>query len=307
MANGLSTRSAAVLLAGVVLAWGTNWPVTKMIVQDVTPLWATALRCLIAAATLGPMLLAQGQFIVPRRGDLPVVFCTSILHLVAFSALVAAGLQFVPAGRAIVLGYTTPIWVAIGAAMLLSEPITPRRAIGIGCGLAGLAVIFNPQTLDWGDRDALFGSGLILLAAFCWAGNIVYVRAHKWISTPFQLVFWQVLLAAVLLAVIAWFAEGAPRIVWTTRLAVLMLYSGIVCTAFANWAMTMVNRSLPAVTTSLCLLATPLLGIVSATVMLNEPLEPSLFVAMTLIIGGIVLGTVASGWPRAAMSVKPSA
>jgi len=37
MANGLSTRSAAVLLAGVVLAWGTNWPVTKMIVQDVPP------------------------------------------------------------------------------------------------------------------------------------------------------------------------------------------------------------------------------------------------------------------------------
>jgi hypothetical protein len=41
--------------------------------------------------------------------------------------------------------------------------------------------------------------------------------------------------------------------------------------------------------------------------MLNEPLEPSLFVAMTLIIGGIVIGTVTGGWPRAAMSVKPSA
>ena len=49
MAGGLSTRSAAVLLAGVVLAWGTNWPVTKLIVQDVTSLWATALRCMIAS------------------------------------------------------------------------------------------------------------------------------------------------------------------------------------------------------------------------------------------------------------------
>jgi drug/metabolite transporter (DMT)-like permease len=287
MASGLSTRSAAVLLAGVVLAWGTNWPVTKVIVQDVPPLWA------------------QRQFIVPKRGDLPVVFCTSILHLVAFSALVAAGLQFVPAGRAIVLGYTTPLWVAIGAAMFLSEPLTRRRAIGIGFGLAGLAVIFNPQTLNWGDRNALFGSGLILVAAFCWAGNIVYVRAHRWISTPFQLVFWQVLLAAVLLSAIAWITEGAPHIVWTARLAALMLYSGIVCTAFANWAMTMVNRSLPAVTTSLCLLATPLLGIVSATAMLNEPLEPSLFLAMALIIGGIALGAAAGERPQRAIHAKP--
>ena len=299
MAGGLSGRSAAVLLAAVVLAWGTNWPATKMIVQDVTPLWATALRCMIAAAALAPLLWTQGDFIIPRRGDLPVVFCTSILHLVAFSALVAAGLQFVPAGRAIVLGYTTPLWVAIGAAMFLSEEITRRPAIGIGFGLAGLAVIFNPQTLNWGDRNALFGSGLILVAAFCWAGNIVYVRVHWWISTPFQLVFWQVLLAAALLSVIAWFVEGPPQIVWTGRLCALLLYGGIVCTAFANWAMTMVNRSLPAVTTSLWLLATPLLGIFSAAAILGEPLELSLFLAMTLIIGGIALGTVAGGSLRA--------
>lgn len=87
--------------------------------------------------------------------------------------------------------------------------------------------------------------------------------------------------------------EGLPRIAWSGRLSALLLYSGIVCTAFANWAMTMVNRSLPAVTTSLCLLATPLLGIFSAALMLREPLEPSLFVAMSLIVGGIALGTVA--------------
>jgi drug/metabolite transporter (DMT)-like permease len=68
--------------------------------------------------------------------------------------------------------------------------------------------------------------------------------------------------------------------------------------------MTMVNRSLPAVTTSLCLLATPLLGIFCATLILNEPLEPSLFLAMTLIIGGIALGTVSGGWPRRIAQAK---
>ena len=293
MAHGLSTRGAAVLLLGVVLAWGTNWPVTKLIVQDVPPLWATAIRCMIASATLAPMLWIQGSFIVPRRGDLPVVFCTAILHLTAFSALIATGLKFVPAGRAIVLGYTTPIWVAIGAALLLSEEITRRRALGIVFGLAGLAVIFNPLTLNWRDGSALYGSTLILAAAFCWAGNIVYVRAHRWVSTPFQLVFWQVLLAAALLSATALIVEGPPHIDWTPRLVALILFSGTVCTAFANWAMTMVNRSLPAVTTSLCLLATPVLGIFSATLILNEPLEPSLFLAMTLIIGGIAVGTIA--------------
>jgi drug/metabolite transporter (DMT)-like permease len=304
MANALSTRSAAALLAGVVLAWGTNWPVTKLIVQDVSPLWATAIRCMIASATLAPMLWMQGAFIVPRRGDLPVVFCTAVLHLTAFSALIAAGLQFVPAGRAIVLGYTTPIWVAIGAALFLSEEITRRRALGIVFGLAGLAVIFNPLTLNWRDGSVLYGSGLILVAAFCWAGNIVYVRAHRWISTPFQLAFWQVLLAAVLLSATALVVDGPPHIAWNARLVALLLFSGTVCTAYTNWAMSVVNRSLPAVTTSLCLLATPVLGIFSATLILGEPLESSLFLAMALIIGGIALGTVAAGWPRTAAQAK---
>ncbi|XIA65233.1 hypothetical protein ACFIOY_02150 [Bradyrhizobium sp. TZ2] len=40
----------------------------------------------------------------------------------------------------------------------------------------------------------------------------------------------------------------------------------------------------------------------SATAILNEPLEPSLFAAMALIIGGIALGTIAGGPLRAKTS-----
>jgi len=289
--HGLSAKAAAALLVIVVVAWGTNWPVTKMIVHDMSPLWSTASRCAVAAGAVVPLLWATGSFVIPRRGDMPVVLSTGLLHMGAFSALVAAGLQFVPAGRAIVLGYTTPIWVAVGARIFLSEAITPRRAVGITIGLAGLAVIFGSRGFDWSDHNALFGSGLLLTAAFCWAANIVYVRAHNWISTPLQLVFWQLLLAAVVLSAVAMITEGVPRIKWSVRLAGLVLYSGIVCTALAHWAMSMVNRSLPAITTSLGLLATPVLGIISAAMVLNEPIEPSLFLAMALIVGGIALGT----------------
>jgi drug/metabolite transporter (DMT)-like permease len=262
-----------------------------MIVQDMPPLWLTAIRGAIAAAAVVPLLWATGNWIIPRPGDLPVVLVTALLHMAAFSALVAAGLQYVPAGRAIVLGYTTPIWVAVGAQVFLSEAITLRRAVGIIIGLAGLAVLFASRVFDWSDNSALLGSGFLLTAAFCWAANIVYVRAHNWISTPFQLVFWQLLLSAGVLSVLAISIEGAPRIVWSWRLAGLILYSAIICTALAYWAMSMVNRSLPAVTTSLGLLATPVVGIVSASILLREPLETSVFLAVALIIGGIALGT----------------
>lgn len=278
------------MLCLVVLAWGVNWPITKMIVRDMPPLWATAFRCAIASIALGTLLLASGRFIVPKRGDMPVVLSTSLLHMCAYSTLVAAGLQFLPAGRSIVLGYTTPIWVIIGARIFLSEKITAGKAIGVISGLAGLAMIFSPASLDWGDRRALIGAGLIMLAAFCWAANIIYVRAHKWIASPFQLAFWQAALAFVVLSVTALTVNGVPHVAWTPRLIGLLLFSGIVCTALAYWAMSVANSNLPAVTTSLGLLATPALGIVSGVVILGEPWEPFLLVALALLIGGIVIG-----------------
>ena len=62
--------------------------------------------------------------------------------------------------------------------------------------------------------------------------------------------------------------------------------------ALAYLAMAMVNRSLPAVTTSLGVLATPVVGVVSSMVVLDEPFSMALLVALTMIVGGIALGTV---------------
>lgn len=286
---------ALLLFAVVVLAWGCTWPVTKLTVQDVSPLWAATLRSLIAAVVLLGLLLAQGNLIVPRRGDLPVVLAIALPHMVAFSALVAIGIQFVSAGRAIVLGYTTPLWVIPAARLFLGEPVTRRHLAGGALAVAGLVLLFNPGAFDWGDGRSLLGNGLLLLAAACWAVSIVYVRAHTWISTPFQLVFWEVLLAATLLALLALFFDGVPRIEWTLRLMLLLLYGGVCGTALAYWAMAMVNRSLPAATTSLGLLATPVVGTLSAAIILGEPITLILVSAMALIVGGIALGTIARG------------
>jgi drug/metabolite transporter (DMT)-like permease len=291
----LSRRTALLLFTVVVCLWGSNWVVTKTLVLSVSPLWASAIRSTIATAVLLILLLVRGQLIRPRRGDIAIILSVALLHMGAFSALVAFGLQLIPVGRSIVLGYTTPLWVAPAAWLFLGEPMPPRRLAGLGLGLCGLALMFNPLAFDWNDRSALIGNGLILLAALCWAANILYVRAHKWISTPFQLVFWQTLLASLLLSTLAASIDGAPQITWSPGLASAFLYAGIGGTALAHWALITVNRSLPAVTTSLGLLATPVLGVGASAVFLGEPVSLSLTCAMVMILGGIAVGTASFG------------
>jgi drug/metabolite transporter (DMT)-like permease len=297
--QSLSPAKAAALFIVVVLAWGINWSVTKSLVQAVPPLWTASIRSWVALAALLVILRASGNLIIPRIADIPVVLSVALLHMTFFSTLVAAGLRYLPASKGIVLGYTTPLWVALAASSVRTERLGTLKLVGVASGLAGLCVILNPASLDWSNLHVIAGAAMIILAAICWAANIIYIRSHRWIATPLQLLLWQVLVATLVLTTTALLTEGVPDVTWSPHLALLFLYSGFIGTALAYWAMSMVNKSLPALTTSLGTTGTPIVGILSAALLLGEPIDLSLAIAAALIVGGIALSALADAPSRA--------
>jgi drug/metabolite transporter (DMT)-like permease len=279
-------------LLTVVLAWGLVWPVNKVLLESLSPLWLMAVRSAIATLALFAIAGVRGRLACPPRADLPVVLSITVLHMIGFGVFAAWGLQTVPTGRSVVLAYTTPLWVVPGAALFLGESLTARRLTGVVVGMLGLLVLFNPLAFDWTSREALLGNGAIVLAALLWATSILHIRAHRWTSTPFDLVPWEMLLAAIILLPLARVMDGPLATSWDVRFTVLMLYAAIPGTAVAYWATAAASRALPAVTTSLGLLATPLVSTVVATFWLGEPLTLSLVIAIALILGGIAIGAL---------------
>jgi len=285
-----SRRQGLFALVTVVLAWGFTWPVNKVVLATLSPLWAVTLRSAIATIALFALQAMGGRVTRPPRGDLPVLVSITLLHMIGFNLLASWGLGLVPTGRTVVLAYTTPLWVTPASALLLGEPLTGRRMLGVVMGLAGLVSLFNPLTFDWSDRRIVLGNLAVLLAALLWASSIVHIRAHRWISTPFVLIPWETLLATVILAPIALATGPPPRVDWSPTFVGLLLYLGIPGTAVAYWAAAMASRHLPAVTTSLGLLATPVVSVVTATVWLGEPLTLTLVLAIALVLGGVAIG-----------------
>jgi drug/metabolite transporter (DMT)-like permease len=281
----------------VVLAWGLVWPVNKVLLESLSPLWLLAVRSAVATVALFVIALARGRLARPPRADVPVLLSITLLHMVGFGLLATWGLQLVPTGRSVVLAYTTPLWVMPGASLFLREPLSPRRLAGVMIGLLGLVVLFNPLAFDWTSRAAVLGNGAILLAALLWAASILHIRGHAWRATPFDLAPWEMLLATLLVVPVAWAADGPLRATWDGRLAALMLYSAIPGTALAYWATAMASMTLPAVTTSLGLLATPVVSTIVATLWLGEPVTLSLLTAMAFILGGIALGAAGDQRP----------
>ena len=284
-------RRAYGLLLISILCFATIWPVTKIGLSGATPIWYAAGRMGMGALVSFPLLAATGRLRLPRRVDLPILFSIGGLQFAAFCAFSNLGLRYVPAGRSLVLAYTTILWL-VPLAMLVGERIGAWRGAGTLVGLAGIAVLFNPFALDWSDGRVILGNLFLLLAALVWALAIFHARRHPWNMSPLEMLPWQLLLATGLVTMFAAIVEPDGTIASTPTALVCLVFVGAFAGPVANWAVTTVARDLPLLTTSLGLLVVPVLGLTISALWLGEAITLSLAAGAVLILLGLGLVTI---------------
>jgi drug/metabolite transporter (DMT)-like permease len=289
-----AVRRAYLLLVVVVILWGVNWPIIKIGLAYIEPVWFVVIRMFLGAALFFALQLATSGIVVPSRRDLPIILSIGLLQLGLYLLLITVALRYVPAGRSAVLSYTTPLWVVPGA-LVLGERLTAARMVGIALGLAGIGVLFEPGEVDWSDRTAIFGNLCLVLAALAWAVAILHIRFHRWTLSPLALMPWHLLLAGIAVLPLAIAIEGRPRIAWTAEFWAVLFYNGPVTTCFCAWAIITIGRILPAITTSLVLLGVPVVGLAASALWLGETLTPGLLLGMALIGTGVALVSLAGG------------
>jgi drug/metabolite transporter (DMT)-like permease len=275
------------LLALLILSWAISWPLIKVGVATVPPIWYACFRYGIAALCLFALVGARREATFPPRSDWPLVAVSGVLQMAAYSALTAFALTVLPPGRASVLAFSTPIWVVPIAAWWLQERASPAALLGTGLGLLGALAIATPS-LHPAVGGQLPAYAMLLGAALSWAISIVAVRAHRFTATALALAPWQTLIAACVLLPVALVAEGVPPPVGVSGAASLA-FVGPVATAFAYWAVVETGRRFSAGTLSMALLATPPVGILLSALTLGETIGRSLVAGTVLIAVGIRL------------------
>jgi drug/metabolite transporter (DMT)-like permease len=284
---GPSLRASLLLLAAVVMVWGAHWPIMKAGLAHVGPLWFNALRFLTGAACLFAVVAVLGRLRVPPRRDWPLVLSVGLFQMMLFGILVMYALRHVPAGRSAVLAYTTTLWVTPLSVLLLGETVSRRKVVGTVLGLTGIAVLFNPLSLDWGDRGVVVGNLILLLSALMWALCILHIRSHRGASTPLELAPWQMLVAAVPATVAALWVEGAHPGDGTAGFFLVTAYAGPLATGFCFWAVNQLTTRLPAATFSNAMLAVPVSGILFSAAALGELPSWPVLLGMAIILAGM--------------------
>jgi drug/metabolite transporter (DMT)-like permease len=278
-----------VLLGLLISSWAISWPLVKVGVAAVPPIWYACFRYMIAASCLFTLIASRHEIAFPPRADWPLVAVSGVLQMAAYSAFCARALTVLPPGRASMLAFSTPIWVVPLAARRLREHASRRALFGTGLGLLGVLTIAAPAF--HADREQVFAYAMLLGAAVCWAVSIVAVRAHRFTATTFALAPWQMLLAACLLVPVAFVVEGAPPRSVGLRGAASLAFVGPVATAFAYWAVVETGRHFRSAVLSMALLAAPTLGILISAIALRESVGASLIAGVLLIAAGIRLVT----------------
>ncbi len=272
----------------VVLFWGINWPIMKLGVQHMPPLWFAATRMILGSLFLFGLLALQGRLRLPVWSDRTILITIAIIQIALPTALIHSGLLFLGAGRSAVLVFTMPLWVAPLAFFFLKERISAIKIAGMGLGLIGVAILFNPLAFDFTDRSLLIGNGFMLVASFSFATAIIFVRRNLGVAPIIQLVPWQLFCGSVLLAIAALSIEGTPQVAWSASLIAIMAYNGPIASGFCFWAFLTVSSNLPAMNTAVGSLGIPVIGVVSSAFILSESLTLSVISGLVLILLGVL-------------------
>jgi drug/metabolite transporter (DMT)-like permease len=279
-------------LGGAIVGYGGLWPVTKAALEFVPPLWYATIRIALGAVVLSGILAATGKLRLPPRHDMPLVLTVAVFMMAIYTVLMHIALVYVEAGRAALLGYTTPLWVLPAAYFFLRERPTRRRLIGLVIAVAGLGVLFNPGAFDWSRSDVVVGNAMLLGCALSWSVAIIHIRKHKPMLTPFQLAPYQLGLAAAMCAVAALVIDPMPHFTGAWRELGVFGYGGIMGTALAMLSVTTAVRYLPTTVSTVGLLGVPVFALVLSVIFMGETLTKSLSIGVVLILGGIALVSV---------------
>lgn len=282
-------RIVYLYLAVVVLTWAGNWPLMKLALADAPPLTFVLIRMIGTLGLLIPALLAFRSPLLPARGERGGLFLVGLFQVAGFMLFSIIGLSIVPAGRAIVLGYTMPLWAIPIEFWLEPNRLGRAQLVGGAIGFAGLMLFMNPGLMDWGDGRILAGNALLILAAICWAlGSILY-RRQVWRSTFWAQTFWQLAISTPIIALCALPAVTTQPVHWSPLLLAVLAYNWVVTTALGYFLWNKVLSVMSAGVAGQVMALTPIGGFLLSTAIFGGTVTFDIIASIVLIVAGIIV------------------
>lgn len=283
--NSIDTFGA-VALAGFALLLAFNQVVIKVTNGGLQPVFFAGLRSCGAVICVWLWLRYRG---IPLRfppGTLWFGLVTGVLFAIEFLLLFVA-LDLTTVARSGIIFYSMPVWMAlIGHVALHDDKISPRKALGLGLALAGVAVAFADRQ---GGTANIWGDLAALGAAVGWASTGMMAKASPLRKVRPEVQLWiQVAVSGPLLILASLFFGDLIRDLQPIHLWGLAFQIVIVVSAgFILWLWLL--SIYPASGVASFSFLSPVFSVFLGWWLLDEAVGPLIVVALLLVAAGIVL------------------
>jgi O-acetylserine/cysteine efflux transporter len=260
------------LIAAPILVWGFSFVPAKHALEIMPPLMLLAIRFGITGLLFLPFARMQ-----PRQFVWVLLF--SFILGVGHFGLNFAGLQYVGASTATLVGQLqVPFGVLVGV-LLYRETVDARQIIGILLAFLGLGIFLSQSEMqfDW------WGVLLMALSALAWV--LANVAVKKVELRPAATLAWMNILAAPQFLVLSLLTEGVDwalvasypgTMAWSMAYMIL----GGTCIGYGVWY-ALLNRH-PISVLSPFMLLIPVVGVMSGVLFLGEQLT------VRVVLGGLL-------------------
>ena len=314
-----------IALFAVYVFWGSTYLAISIAVQTIPPFMMAGTRFLVAGLILYLWQRMRGVR-PPSRLEWRSAAIVAAFLLVGGNGVLTWAEQYVPSGIAALLVGSVPLWMALIDALVIpgaGQPSAPlafiqrigrplvggparRRPnwlswLGLLIGFAGIALLIGPEATgaSAGSRE-LLGLVVLLLASLSWSIGSLYSRGAALPAAPLMGTGMEMLLASLGFVVLAtlnreW-SRFDPASVSTASLlglSYLIVFGGL----FGFVAYTWLLRNVATPVVAAHAYVNPLIAILLGSLVVQEPLTPRILISAGVIIGSVVLISLARSLP----------
>lgn len=281
--SSLSGRQLAGYVA-LCLIWGSTWLAIRMVVRDVPPFEAAALRFLVAGVLLLGMAMVQRRPWPADRRQWNALLVLSLSIMAVPYGLLFWAEQHVTSSMSAVLYSAMPLAVAFITPLITHQKVPRRAVFAMMIAFGGLLTLFYQDLSK--TREAMIGGVAVLIAMLLSSWSVVYAkqRLHDVdavVSTGIQL-----LLGSVGLFWGTWALEAHRHAVWTNTAVFALAYLTIFGSAAAFVIYYWLLKKLQPYQLSSISLIIPLVALI-AGLLYGEPVSWVMVVAIIAVLGSV--------------------
>lgn len=272
--------SDLILVLVVMVIWGLNFVIAKWGLAQFPPIFMMGLRFAIVAAVLLPFVRA------PRQKLAGILMLSFTLGCVHFS-LMFTGLKGTDASAAAIAIQTQVPFAALIAAVVLKDRLGWRRAAGMALAFVGIVIMAGEPRF----ADDLLPLGMVIAGSFMWAVANIQIKKLGPIDGFALNAYLGLFAAPQLFAISALLETGQIEALksanWVGWSAVAYMAILVTVVSYVMWYRVLrrytVNQAMPFT------LLVPVIGVMSAALLLDEPLGWRVILGGAVTVAGVAV------------------